>query len=184
VQSADGAEVRTIAGELRVRGAADWSPDGRTIVTGGRDAHGPGLFLVPTDGAPPVRLVNGQAFDPVWSPDGSLIVYAGPLASGTAPVRAVRRDGTAVALPPIQTSGQGGGCLRFLPDGTGVVYMLGPTGAQGFWLLDLRDMTTRQLAQLSSTATTNTFDISPHGTRIVFDRVRENSDVILIELRD
>ena len=38
------------------------------------DAHGPGLFKIPAKGGAPVTLVSGQAYNPVWSPDGQLIV--------------------------------------------------------------------------------------------------------------
>jgi hypothetical protein len=41
---------------------------------------------------------------------------------------------------------------------------------------------TRQLTRLSNPATMSTFDISPDGKQIVFDRLRENSDIVLIDL--
>jgi Tol biopolymer transport system component len=76
VVSADGAERRSLAEGIHVRGTAAWSPDAKWIVTGGRDdAEGPGLFKIPVDGGKPFRLVTGQAFDPVWSPNGDGIVY-------------------------------------------------------------------------------------------------------------
>jgi Tol biopolymer transport system component len=52
---------------------------------------------------------------------------------------------------------------------------------QEFWLLDLRTKTTRQLTRLSNTAPIRTFDISPDSKRIVFDRSRENADVVPFE---
>ena len=182
--SPDGAVRRSVADAVDVRGTASWSPDASWIVTAGRDSQGPGLFKIPADGGPPVRIANGQALDPVWSPDGGLIVYAGPLAKATAPLLAVRPDGRAVALPPIRTSAQGGGCVRFLPDGTGLVYSLGPVGKQALWLLDLATNQTRQLARLPGDATTSSFDVTPDGKRIVFDRRRELSDIVLIDLKD
>jgi MinD-like ATPase involved in chromosome partitioning or flagellar assembly len=48
--------------------------------------------------------------------------------------------------------------------------------------MDLRTMQSRQLTKLSSPATISTFDIAPDGKRIVFDRVRERGDVVLIDL--
>ena len=44
---------------------------------GGRDAQGPALFMIPVDGGAPVRLVEGKWVNPVWSPNGQLIVYGG-----------------------------------------------------------------------------------------------------------
>jgi serine/threonine protein kinase/Tol biopolymer transport system component len=182
VISPDGAVRRTLADGVDVRGTASWSPDSRWIVTAGRDALGPGLFKIPSDGGPPVRLAAGQALDPVWSPAGDLIVYAGPLSKGTAPMLAVRADGRSVALPPIRVSAQGGGCLRFLPDAAALVYSIGPVGRQGLWLLDLGTNQSRQIARLPGDATTSSFDITPDGKRIVFDRLRERSDIVLIDL--
>ena len=73
--------------------------------------------------------------------------------------------------------------MRFLPDGTGLVYMLGSTTAgQDFWLLDLSTMRSRRLTRLSNPAVMRTFDVASDGSRIVFDRLRENSDVLLIDL--
>ena len=51
--------------------------DGRHVTR-----RGPGLFKIPVDGGVPVRLVSGQAVNPVWSPDGKLIVYGGKFFTG------------------------------------------------------------------------------------------------------
>ena len=72
--------------------------------------------------------------------------------------------------------------MRFLPDGTGLVYMLGSQPSQDFWLLDLATMEKRQLTRLDPTATMRTFDITPDGQRIVFDRLSRDSDIVMIEL--
>jgi tricorn protease-like protein len=86
-------------------------------------------------------------------------------------------------MPQIRTH-RDGERLRFLPDGRGLVYLEG-TGAtrwQDFWLLDLKTMQTRRLTKLSDSAIIRTFDITPDGKKIVFDRLRENSAVVLIDL--
>ena len=182
--SADGAVHRSLADGIDVRGTSSWSPEGQWIVTGGNDAQGPGLFKVPVDGGTPVRLVTGQAFDPVWSPDGTLIVYTGQQRA-SAPLQAVRPDGSAVALPEIRVPLGGGrrGRARFLPNGRGLVFVQGSVGTQDFWLLDLTTRNIRQLARLSHAASMSTFDVTPDGKQIVFDRVREQSDIRLIDLK-
>ena len=81
VMSADGTNSRTLAASIEIQGvvgqaAADWSPDGTRIVASGLDGNGRGLFVIPVDGGEPVRIVTGDAFNPVWSPKGDLIVYA------------------------------------------------------------------------------------------------------------
>src|SRR5271166_1894354 len=181
VLSSDGAELQPIAEGIVAQGSSCWSPDGRWIVTGGSDATGPGLFKIPLEGGSPVRLVAGQALNPVWSPDGSLIVYAGTNVRTFSPLLAVRPDGTSVKLPEI-TLRRLGERVRFLPDGKSLIYMGGLLTSQDFWLLDLASMKSRLLTKLQNRATMRTFDVTSDGKQIVFDRLRENSQVIMIDL--
>jgi Tol biopolymer transport system component len=181
--SADGRSSRTLAPSLDIQGAAgqgvaDWSPDGTWIVTGARDERGPGLFKIPADGRDPVRLVTGQAANPVWSPDGNLIVYGGRFFTGQVELAGVRPDGTRVELPSVRTRPGG---YRFLPDGTGLVYQRFIPSLD-FWLFDFATQAHRQLTRLSYQGGIGTFDITPDGKAIVFDRTRQNSDIVLIEL--
>ena len=150
------------------------------IVSGGNDLKGDGLFKIPVEGGAPVRLA-GTGLNPVWSPQGDLIVYSGTNVGGTAPLRAVTRDGSPVDLPTIQTSANGER-FRFMPDGKGLVYMQGGFGAQDFRLLDVATRQTRPLTHLTNPAIMRTFDITPDGKQIVFDRLRSNSDIVLIDL--
>jgi Tol biopolymer transport system component len=185
VMSSDGTNVRTLATSIDIEGApgagaVDWSPDGSWIVLGGRDAQGAGLFKVPVNGQAPIRLVVGHAVNPIWSPDGSLIVYAGPFVNGQVPLLAVRPDGTRIDLPSVRAL-EGG--YRFLPDGAGVVFVP-MVRSLDFWLFDPNTGAQRQLTRLSDRGRLRTFDITPDGKRIVFDRSRENSDIVLIELSD
>jgi Tol biopolymer transport system component len=181
VMSADGTDLRGLADSIDVEGTADWSPDGASIVTGGSNAQGAALFKIPVDGGAPVPLVAGHAVNPVWSPDSNLIVYAGPLAPGqVAPLLGVRPDGARVELPPVLARSGG---HRFLPDGSGLVYMPRNTNqSPDFWLLDLATGKKRQLTRLSNQGIVGSFDITPDGKQIVFDRLRDNSDIVLIDL--
>ena len=179
VVSADGAEHRLLSDAVDIRGTSTWSLDGKSVITGGSDAHGPGLFSVPVDGGAPVRLTSGPAADPVLSPDGQLIVYLGEQ-TARARLQATRLDGTPVPLPLIRILTGGRGRFRFLPDGR-LVYVLGENGPD-FWILDIASQQKHQLTKLAGPATINTFDISPDGSRIVFDRVRDLADVALIDL--
>ena len=188
LERVDGSQPRAIGESIDVAGTSDWSPDGQWVVVGGDDGKGQGLFKIPVDGGEPVRLTTGPAFDPVWSPTEDLIVYAGANVGGQAPLLAVRPDGTPVELPPVQTVASTiSGRLRFLPDGRGVVFVKadvrGPL--RDFWLLDLAARTTRQLAELTWTTSQGeirTFDITPDGKQIIFDRSSDNSDIVLIDL--
>jgi Tol biopolymer transport system component len=181
VLSSDGAELQPIAEGMVPQGSSCWSPDGRWIVTGGSDAAGPGLFKIPLEGGSLVRLVSGSALNPVWSPDGSLIVYAGTNVRTFAPLLAVRPDGTSVKLPQIILR-RLGERVRFLPDGKSLIYMGGLLASQDFWLLDLGSMKSRLLTRLQNLAAMRTFDVTSDGKQIVFDRLRENSQVVMIDL--
>jgi Tol biopolymer transport system component len=181
--TADGAESSTIAPEIDVDGSADWSPDGKWIVAGGNDGKGDGLFKIPAAGGATVRLTSEVGRNPVWSPDGSIIAYSGPNVFTLAPLLAVRPDGTPVRIPAIRTD-RDGERLRFFPDGRGLAYMQGAEAGhwQDFWLLDLGKMSTRRLTRFKDLSTMRTFDITPDGKQIVFDRRHQNASVVLIDL--
>jgi len=177
--SSDGTSPRTIASAVRTQGSVDWSPDGQTIVTGATDdgtGQGAGLYTIPLGGGAPSRLVRGEAFDPVWSPDGGLIVYVDRMA-GSVPLLAVRPDGSRVDIPRVPVRAGG---YRFLPGGRRLVYMP-HLQSQDFWLLDLEARTTRQITRLENRGALRWFDVTPDGQFLVFDRSRANANVVLID---
>jgi len=179
--SADGAELQPTADSLDVQGTGSWSPDGKWIVTGGRDTAGLGLFKIAIETGTPVRLSTGPALNPEWSPDGNLIVYSGANVRSGAPLLAIHPDGSKADFPEIIVR-RLGERVRFLRDGRSLVYMQGLGTSQDFWLLDLATMKSRPLTRLQNRGAMRTFDITLDGKQIVFDRLRENSDVVLIEL--
>ncbi len=179
--SADGAELQPMADSLDVQGTASWSPDGKWIVTGGRDSTGLGLFKIPIETGNPIRLITGPALNPEWSPNGNLIVYSGANVRSGAPLLAIHPDGSKADFPEIIVR-RLGERVRFLRDGKSLVYMQGLGTSQDFWLLDLATMKPRPLTRLQNRGAMRSFDTTPDGKQIVFDRLRENSDVVLIEL--
>jgi hypothetical protein len=60
--------------------------------------------------------------------------------------------------------------------------MQGMQRRQDFWLLDLATARLRQLTDLSPDFEMKSFDVSTDGKQILFDRYRENSDIVLIDL--
>ena len=186
VMSADGTNSRTLAASIEIQGvvgqsAADWSPDGTRIVVGGRDAQGPGLFMIPVDGGAPERLVADDAFNPVWSPKGDLIVYGAGFggAGAVSLLRGVRPDGTACT-----NAGRGGprGRSPPFPAGRHGRRLPAKHGNQGLLAARSRHEPARQLTHLSDRGFLNTFDITPDGRYLVFDLSRQNSDVVLIDV--
>lgn len=47
---------------------------------------------------------------------------------------------------------------------------------------DLKTAEERQLTELKQGFRMASFDVSPDGTQIVFDRVKDNPDIVLMEL--
>ena len=63
----------------------------------------------------------------------------------------------------------------------GLVYLRN-VESKDFWLLDFATNTSRRLTHLNDHGFLNTFDVTPDGKYLVFDRTRQNSDVIRIDL--
>jgi Tol biopolymer transport system component len=181
VVSADGATKRLLSDRLFPRGSASWSPDGRWVVTAGRMDGDSGLFKIPVEGGDPVRLVAEKAMNPEWSPDGKMIVYAGEQIAAFSALKAIDPDGNPIDLPDIRIL-VGGERYRFTPDGSALIYMQGGESAQDFERLDLATHERTVLTRLDALAAMRTFDVTPDGSSIVFDRLDPGSDVVLIEL--
>ena len=102
--------------------AAAWSPDGQKIVY----ADGHDLFLANSDGAEPHKLVSApdQAFDPAWSPDGTMIRFS---VRGSSSLQSslwqVSIDGTSLhPLSPAWHAPPDECCGRWTPDGKYFVF--------------------------------------------------------------
>lgn len=82
--TAEGTGAHMLAESLDVSGVPSWAPDGEWIVVTAEKEQEPRLFKVPVQGGTPIQLVHELAWNPVWSPDGRLIVYSGPQIGVTA----------------------------------------------------------------------------------------------------
>ncbi|HKA18136.1 MAG TPA: protein kinase [Blastocatellia bacterium] len=181
VMNADGTNARPLAASLDVRNAPSWSPDGKFIAVAAYEGDGSRVFKVPVDDGAPVRLVDEFSNWPVWSPDGSLILYAEPLEGPGYAVKAMTPEQQPHPLPEIIVA-RGGDRYRFLPGGRQLVVLLGGNLQQNFWLVDLVTGQRRQLTNLKPGYSIGSFEVSPDGRQIIFDRVRQNSDIVLIDL--
>ncbi len=96
----------------------------------------------------------------------------------------MRPDGTQVELPDLQTIPSPQETVRFVPDGSALVFLRGAR-ARNFWRLDLPSMTIRQITSIATETDLGdirSFDVTSDGRRIIFDRLQDNSDIRLIEL--
>ena len=183
IVSADGKTPRRwFAKSITVQGfagqsAADWGPQDEWIVAGGSDGKVKGLFLIALDDdSPGEPILKGLATSPVVSPKGDLIVYSGPLVKGQTQLGFVRPNRETVDLPRLWVRPGG---YRFLPDGSGLVF-LKIQGGINFWLLDFATQKTRPLTNLRENGRILSFDITL-DKKIIFDRTRENSYIARID---
>lgn len=192
VAASDGTAARTLNDGLDLRSSPSWSPDGKWIAVAADTGEGSRIYKVAAGGGTPVRLTDQLAFGPAWSPDGQLILYFDASNGGTVfPVRAIHPDGQPATIPAFSQLGDFEG-FRFAPDGK-VIILAGPEGpvqANGrpyrmsdFWSVDLTTGQIRRLTELKPGYSVRSFDISPDGREILFDRVQDNSDIVLIDRR-
>jgi Tol biopolymer transport system component len=178
--SANGGAAKELADTLSIRGAPAWAPSGEWITVAADAGKGPGLFNVPLDGSTPVELVHGPSANPVWAPDGRLVVYSGAEVGTHFPLKAVTAEGNPHPLPEILLS-RGATRFSFLPGRPVLIVLKGEIWHKNFWSLDLTTGTERQLTNFNRDYLVSDFDVSPDGREIVFGRLKENSNVILIE---
>lgn len=178
VMNADGTHVRTVADALELQGTPAWAPDARSITSAVVDRGVPHLVRVPVDGGVPTPVVDEYSLDPVWAPDGSVVVYSGPDIGTTFSVLAT---GTASHLPAL-TLTRGARRLTFLPGGRGLVFLRGEIQHKNLWLFDLETGAERQLTNVAPDFQIGDFDLSPDGRDVVLERLQDQSDVVLLDL--
>jgi len=180
--TADGTGARPLAESLDVRGAPCWSPDGKWVAVAADTGAGRRLFKIPVDGGgPPIQLVDEISANPVWSPDARFLVYAGPQEAVWFHLRAVTPEGQPYRMAELRLRARGER-YRFMPDGKSLVVSRGPFWRQDFWRFEIETGRARQLTNLRPGYFIRNFDVSPDGQQILFDRIRENSDIVLIDL--
>ncbi len=72
--------------------------------------------------------------------------------------------------------------LAFLGGDDALVIMKGDISHKEFWVVDLKTGRERQLTNLGREFAIGDFDVSADGRDIIFDRVQEESDIVLFEL--
>jgi Tol biopolymer transport system component len=191
IMSSDGSNIRPLAPSLEVRSAASWSPDGKWVAVAANENERARLFLVPVEGGAPVRLVDSPSYNPLWSPDGRYILYSEPLQGSQMLVKAITPNKEAVQIPEIYVPYTATTPYRFLSSRKELIFLqdVGSAPAPGvgyrtwnFYWADLVTGHQRQLTNLKPGYLMQSFDISKDGKQIIFDRLRDNSNLVLMEL--
>jgi Tol biopolymer transport system component len=128
-----------------------------------------------------MQLVHKMSSSPVWSPNGRYIVYAEHQQGPTSLLKAVTPEKLPYPLPELSVRREVDHS-RFLPNSESLIMLQGERRRQNFWLVDLATNKRRQITNLKPGSSIKSFDISPDGKQILFDRVHENSDIVLIDL--
>jgi Tol biopolymer transport system component len=181
VMNADGTDAHTLASSIQVQGAPAWAPDGKALTTGALVDGIACLFSVPLDGRAPVRLAQEPSTDPAWSPNGDFVVFSGADVGTTFPVKAITADGVARRTAALALT-RGARRLAFLGGGSSVIVLRGDLRHKDLWAVDLDTGAERQLTNLGPGFEIRDFDVTPDGREIVVEQVRENSDIVLLEL--
>jgi Tol biopolymer transport system component len=177
----DGTNARIVARSLKLQGAPAWEPDGKSITSAAEVQGVPQLFRVPIDGSPPAPLVRDYSVDPAWAPDGKFLVYSGPDIGAAFAVNAFTPGAATHPLPGL-TLTRGARHLAFLPGGKKLLLLRGEIKHKNLWMADVDTGEEQQLTNLPDDFDVRDFDVSSDGKAVVFERVQERSDVLLMDL--
>jgi Tol biopolymer transport system component len=180
VANADGTDARVLTQALELQGTPAWAPDGYSMTVSAVVDGTPLLFSVPLDGRAPSVFVREHASEPVWGPDGRVLLYSGPDVGTTFVVKAVTAEDRPHPLP-LLTLSRGERHLAFLPGGREIVALRGEIGHKDLWAIDLASGAERQLTHFTPEFNVRDFDISPDGREAVLEQVHEASDIVVIE---
>ena len=182
LMTAEGTNATRLANgdALDVRAAPSWSPDGKWLAVTAYEGDKRRLFKVPVENGASVPVVSGVVTNPEWAPDGRWILYRerqGP----SFIVKAVTPEGSPATIPNLTIGVTATDGYRFLPGGGVIAALLGEAPVQNFWLINLDTGIRRQITDFKQGLRIQSFDISADGKQIIFDRWREDSDIVLIE---
>ena len=193
IANADGSGARQVTRDGVDAQNATMAADGWIVYASGNPSK-QGIWKVRSDGATPALLVVGGSGPPEVSLDGRSAIYtAGSLPNLLREVRAVEiGTGTSVDFRiPLRGATQTGnlsfGRGRWLPAGRAIAFLdLDERGRSGIFVQDFipgRDTsaTRRKLAGFYNDALTESFGISPDGSRVTLAVVHEDRSLMLAE---
>jgi Tol biopolymer transport system component/tRNA A-37 threonylcarbamoyl transferase component Bud32 len=188
VMNSDGTSVRIVVDSMELRGAPVWSPDGQSVVTAANQRGSPRLFRISPNTREAVQMSDDYALDPAWAPRGEFLVYSGMNTGTTFPLKAITPVGQLYKIPELRLSRssalgvtQVDRRLRFLPGQGALVVLRGDLQHKNLWAWELTIGSWRQLTNFGRDIVIGDFDVSPDGSLVVFERVQEHSDIVVID---
>jgi Tol biopolymer transport system component len=181
IMQADGTNLHSVADSLDLQGAPAWAQNGQSITSAINKEGVPYLFRLLLDGTGPVPFVKEYSVDPVWAPDGRLVLYSGADIGTTFSIKGVNPDGTPHQMPPV-TLTRGARHVVFAPGGRSLVLLRGEIQHKDLWVVDLQSGAERQLTRLPADFAIRDFDLSFDGREVILERVQERSDIVLLEV--
>jgi Tol biopolymer transport system component len=181
IANADGTETRVVTTALELHGAPTWLPDGKSLMVAVVSGGFPRLVKVPLDGGATSRFVEEYSVDPVWSPQGDVVVFSGSDIGTTFPLNAVTAERNPYPLPKL-TLTRGARRVAFMPGRRALVIMRGDIRHKNLWLIDLETGAEHQLTDLAPDFAMRDFDISSDGRELILEQIEEHSDIVMLEL--
>jgi len=134
-------------------------------------------------------MLDDYALDPAWAPRGEFLVYSGMNIGTTFPVKAITAVGQPYEIPELMLNRSaalgatlvGARRLRFLPGQGALAVLRGDVQHKNLWAWELTTGSLRQLTNFGRDIVIGDFDVSPDGSLVVFERVQEHSDVVVID---
>jgi Tol biopolymer transport system component len=182
VANADGSSARRLGPTVRAEDLA-WFPDGKRLLFIGRDTDGnnPGIYVLDSVAGTLTRVVD--AFSPRGarlSPDGSQIVYLATLEEKQEDngLFIVQADGSGKRKLPLL------GGIRWAPDSRSIVILpfQMDNGPDQLIRIDAATLATTPLtdrAALSFRVAQDEWQLSPDGTRIIFNSLQDGNIYVL-----
>ena len=181
VTNIDGTNTGVLTKSLDLQGEPAWAPDEQSITVAASVAGVPVLHSVFLDGRAPTPLLQTHSVDPVWSPDGQMVVFSGADIGTTFPVKAAGPDGLARRFPEL-TLTRGARRMRFFAGRRSLVVLRGEIRHKNLWLVDIDTGAERRLTDFRSDFEVRDFDVSADGSEVVVEQVQDHADVVLLEL--
>lgn len=153
----------------------DWSPDGNALVFNSDRNSGIGrgfdLYRINVDGSGLTRLTKSVESEeaPVWSPDGTHILFSAYLTRENSELFIIDADGG--NKQRVTDSPGRDGHAKFAPDGNSIIFNSQRDEAEGYEIYEM-SLADNKVKRLTDFTGWDTYpDISPDGKKIVWRRV-------------